>query len=1024
MSVQFLESVFTDSLKHPNFFNGRVLTATDLRDEQYASVRRGRYLGQAAGEGVVYGLNVTKATGGNALEITGGLAVCRSGDTLHLSGESTTVELVVQEPLEAGTDSPFMVCAPAGSVTLTGVVSTGFYVLAITSASRLSPELAAHSGLNGGAPACINRYEEIGVQFKLIPLTNADLIAPIGATSTLRRSQLAHSCFGTNELAAVYTDPLNTPAQYGLIDRLRDSRLTDCDVPLAVFQFRAGAVDFVDVWSARRPCLPGMRPEVFLSDYSPTLTEVFTQYAGSRRAVEAMAFLLQFQNHLEDIRTESGVSPPSVAAATYFDYLPAAGYLPIRTKSTHTRRFLIASFFGQTIEPNELDPAYLRSVFHESFYVEPIPVSGAIDVDLYTVPGSDDNAPYVIFVRRLPLAVESTEPTEEEEPTQRTGDLQIVVLDEQGDPVPAALIQAVRATNQRTGQVFTAKAKGLRETVGSGYKSKQIENWLLETQDRTRTKYGSGSVSKAEGRDRLAVYEAVEKIVSYIFDDVPVGQYTVTAIPISSKYYGVSKAVTVRGGAVEYEAVTIREKGIILPGKLPEVHVLPWGVIVDDLLIDPWWKDIWPWEKDFPEFDPGYIDPAPDDWLRIDDPFVNPKIEAVLGSHVDPRVAMDDAEIYIRQGYDPATPSGAVDAFVQTKDGTRYPMVVVAADNALDKPAAVTRTGIPDYDAATFGQLNAYGLGSLEAAASAPPGLIGAILGQSESYAGSLIQDSRSTLADDFQNGFMGYPGVTKAVSDALKEEFGDKVGLANASPGAIADAISGVQGGEAAAWTGFAGRLLSDVQAGVPMESFNISAATGMGVDSVAALNEMGIHSNNDFLNAVGDDAGRAAVRDALGVNDATLNRYLDDTLLNVARGQFLTAPQKSIATLEGMTPELATELASKGVYSAGTLANSDAAKLAESSRFSEAELQPLVEKATDYSYGYSTLIEGVTKGEVNGERMTGAGYRSVGSIAGADTGALGAVEGMTPETAVRLNNMSNKFMGTVGGGMLVGGF
>src|SRR5690606_8938554 len=354
----------------------------------------------------------------------------------------------------------------------------------------------------------------------------------------------------------------------------------------------------------------------------------------------------------------------------------------------------------------------------------------------------------------------------------------------------------------------------------------------------------------------------------------------------------------------EYEAVTIREMGFVAPDIhiLPEVYELPWGVIIDDLLIDPRWKYIWPWEEGLPEFGPGYIDPPPDDWLRIGDPFVNPRIEAVLGRHFDPRVAMDDAEIYIRQGYNPAELSGMVDAFMQTKDGTRYPLVVVAADNALDKPAAVTRTEIPDYDAATFSQLNTYGLGSLEGVASAPPSLIGAILGHSGSYARSLIQDSRLTLADDFQNGFMSYPGVTKAVSDALKAEFGDKVGLANASPEAIANTISAIQGGEAAAWTGYADRSLTDVQASVPMEAFDISTATGMDAGKVAVLNEMGIHCNNNLLNALSDDTGRAAIRDALGVNDASLDSYFDDAMVNVDAGKFLSAPEKSIATLEGM--------------------------------------------------------------------------------------------------------------------------
>ena len=45
-----------------NFFNGRLLSARDLTREQSANRESDRRLGQAIGEGIAYGLEVSKST--------------------------------------------------------------------------------------------------------------------------------------------------------------------------------------------------------------------------------------------------------------------------------------------------------------------------------------------------------------------------------------------------------------------------------------------------------------------------------------------------------------------------------------------------------------------------------------------------------------------------------------------------------------------------------------------------------------------------------------------------------------------------------------------------------------------------------------------------------------------------------------------------------------------------------------------------------------------------------------------------
>jgi hypothetical protein len=91
--------------------------------------------------------------------------------------------------------------------------------------------MAPNSGLAGDRPGCTHRYEEVGVQFKLIPLTNDDFVVPPGNAPNTR-SRLAHRCLGTDQIIGFAADPVHAPTTYGLLDELRaDQRLTPCDVP-------------------------------------------------------------------------------------------------------------------------------------------------------------------------------------------------------------------------------------------------------------------------------------------------------------------------------------------------------------------------------------------------------------------------------------------------------------------------------------------------------------------------------------------------------------------------------------------------------------------------------------------------------------------------------------------------------------------------------------------------------------------------------------------------------------------------
>src|SRR5262249_60390177 len=77
--AQLLEPVLSGGIKDTHFFNGRILTADDLRTMQTAARQHDAQLGRAIGDGVAYGLEVSvgsidSSTGRVALAITAGLA--------------------------------------------------------------------------------------------------------------------------------------------------------------------------------------------------------------------------------------------------------------------------------------------------------------------------------------------------------------------------------------------------------------------------------------------------------------------------------------------------------------------------------------------------------------------------------------------------------------------------------------------------------------------------------------------------------------------------------------------------------------------------------------------------------------------------------------------------------------------------------------------------------------------------------------------------------------------------------------
>src|SRR5215213_736031 len=95
--IDLQQPVLDGAIQSINFFNGRLLSARDLTLEQSAYREADRRLGRALGDGVAYGLEVSKTPDSTrkapAARIEAGLAINRRGDPLVLAAR-TDVALV------------------------------------------------------------------------------------------------------------------------------------------------------------------------------------------------------------------------------------------------------------------------------------------------------------------------------------------------------------------------------------------------------------------------------------------------------------------------------------------------------------------------------------------------------------------------------------------------------------------------------------------------------------------------------------------------------------------------------------------------------------------------------------------------------------------------------------------------------------------------------------------------------------------------------------------------------------------
>lgn len=370
MTTDLLEPVVDDGVRLTHFFNGRVLTAEDLKREQDALRGRHRGLAGALGEGVVHGMEVTVGTrtlssppsGADTLVVSGPTVSITPGLAFNLDGDPVALPQRVELRLTPGTPAQdaaaglFAACTSASAqISLT---NAGFYLLSARPAAAFSRERAAavdHASDGVGA-ACGSRFTQEGASFSLVPIplpsptaqvplsgvlstlltavnndvertrrsdtTDADLAPRLARGLSKLRSAMAYWCMGWGRhdarVAALAVGGAS-PGPLTPIDALRQAgQLSACDVPLAVLFVSRRQLEFVDMWSVRRVPSP-------LGEQT-----VFGIATGALPRSESAAMFLQFRDHASMFFGSSPVAAPrTVVASEWFVYLPPVGIIPV-----------------------------------------------------------------------------------------------------------------------------------------------------------------------------------------------------------------------------------------------------------------------------------------------------------------------------------------------------------------------------------------------------------------------------------------------------------------------------------------------------------------------------------------------------------------------------------------------------------------------------------------------------------------------------------------------------------------------
>ena len=363
--ISLQQPILNGGIRSINFFNGRLLSARDLTREQSAHREADRRLGQAVGDGIAYGLEISVANDSTrespVVSVEPGLAVNRVGQTLKLT-DRTDVALVRRATAGSSGVQIFGECAPLQTGTY--IAGAGVYLLTIAPASGVEGR-AMSNGLDATTAACNTDTLVNAVQFRLIQLDQHISATEIQDQNRLR-NLIAYKFFGVEKTDAFKADPFGEKLEdYGLLDDLRPTWLSDCDVPLGIlFWTLVDGIKFLDMWSVRR------------SLAHPSADTLWPLFTSQRCRSEGEAMFLQFADQANTLR-KTLPSPTLVRAVDHFHFLPPVGLLPL-ADSRFSQGFHEDLFFDDmTVHPEDLhiEGARVEALVQQALRFPPVDLS-------------------------------------------------------------------------------------------------------------------------------------------------------------------------------------------------------------------------------------------------------------------------------------------------------------------------------------------------------------------------------------------------------------------------------------------------------------------------------------------------------------------------------------------------------------------------------------------------------------------------------------------------------------------------
>lgn len=891
-------------VRSPHYFNGRLLSREDLDAEHSAGRARDQRLGRALGAGIAHGLLVTEQSRNQPVivSVSAGLAVTDCGEVLELT-EALTLRLEKPPtPARPTTRADFDGCrTPLGAAP----DQAGAYVLTL-SAETVTEGRAPVAGLGNRVSPCNAGQRAEGLKFRLVPLSASSVTAGLRA-----RNQLAWQCLGLLDTSVIshQQQPFVLPVPTYGFPVLAGGQLTPGEVPLAVVYWSApGVFEFLDMWSVRRRIA------------RPDSVEDWSLFGGDRRLAVAEASFWQFQDQIEGLIPAANLA--TAPAGTWFDVLPAGGFLPVGTQ-----RFDPAVFFEEfQVREVESDPGLLRLLLTASWHLDPlrVPTSGTAQADrpaveVHQFPGITD---FVFFLRTQASPVVPEQETEQEavvvtpEPVAEEGRIRALLA---FDPLPVPKagqklpVVSVKAYDKSGVMVATARLKN----------SRADSDW-------------------AEPKRTRKIKANATAVLTYEFEPVPTGDYTVTA--------------TCDGYVADHDLAHVTRNGIVVvelllkkrtskgPVRRPDQGAKFEGTL-DDRFGNKF-KKVWPVPDWWPEEDVTKIrdrwGPRPGcDPLGPERDVMKEVLTEVLVDQ-DLPVTPGDFEIFIDPGYRAGATSEGPYAMAVFANGGGIPLVLVPAESALPNSVPVSRSGAPE-----FAELGVEGMAALpselDVVASLWTGKAATTLGISSNSARSLLHETAAAVETSL-NQHTYLPGVTA--------EFGQALATAGLSTAALANqTVDQLQVIARQANVNLSndalGRIIDYAQKAAPAGSWSVgSADLGLSTDQMSQLGAQGIQSLGQLQAALATSASPVATQlglDAAAVTDLANRVDAELTERAVSYGR-----ESSLSSLTGLASGEAEALVESGVGSMADLAGANARDVAAALGVSEERATNLIREAT----------------------------------------------------------------------------